>query len=132
MPIILVRQEEALDHAPSYGSSLTPFSAMSRGRLVELVGKGDTFTSQDLQSSTLFGDYRVEGAVMDVSGYNEWLSRITRRVGQSLHQPLPKGNRIAEHMATPYLQANTAELANAIDSYVRETTVARKSLEVGT
>jgi type III restriction enzyme len=93
---------------------------MPRDKLAALLGKGDTFTSQDLQSNTLFGDYRVAGAVMDVGGYNEWLSRITRRVGQSLNQPLPKGNRIAEHLTTPYLQVGTAALATAIDDYVRE------------
>ena len=120
IPFILREQEEALDHAPIDVAGLAPFSAMSRGKLAELIGKGDTFTSQDLQSSTLFGDYRVEGAVMDVSGYNEWLSRITRRIGQSLNQPLPKGNRIAEHLATPYMQVHTTALAGALDEYVRE------------
>src|SRR3546814_21091030 len=82
IPFILREQEEALDHAPIDVSSLTPFSAMSRGKLVELVGKGDTFTSQDLQSSPLFGDYRLEGAVMEVSGSNDWLPPLHRRVGQ--------------------------------------------------
>ena len=55
---------------------------MSRAKLAELLGKGDTFTSQDLQSSTLFGDYRVDCAAMHVSGYNELLSRLTRRVAR--------------------------------------------------
>jgi type III restriction enzyme len=120
LPFILREADESLDHAPIDIHSLPAFSGMSREQLSGLLGKGDTFTSQDLQSSTLFGDYRVEGAVMNVSGYNEFLSRLTRRVGQSLHQPLPKGNRIAEHIATPYLQVNTVALATALDEYVRE------------
>lgn len=120
IPFLLREQEETLEHAPIDVAGLAPFNAMPRDKLAALLGKGDTFTSQDLQSNTLFGDYRVAGAVMDVSGYNEWLSRITRRVGQSLNQPLPKGNRIAEHLATPYLQVGTAALATAIDDYVRE------------
>ncbi|MGN6112421.1 MAG: DEAD/DEAH box helicase family protein [Luteimonas sp.] len=120
IPFLLREQEETLEHAPIDIAALAPFTAMPRDRLAKMLGKGDTFTSQDLQSNTLFGDYRVAGAVMDVGGYNEWLSRITRRVGQSLNQPLPKGNRIAEHLATPYLQVGTAALATAIDDYVRE------------
>ena len=120
IPFILREADETLEHSPIDIAALPPFSAMSRTALAELLGKGDTFTSQDLQSSTLFGDYRVDGAVMNVSGYNELLSRLTRRIGQALSQPLPKGNRIAEHLATPYLQINTVGLATALDDYIRE------------
>lgn len=120
IPFILREVDETLEHSPIDVAALPPFSAMSRTALAELLGKGDTFTSQDLQSSTLFGDYRVDGAVMNVSGYNELLSRLTRRIGQALSQPLPKGNRIAEHLATPYLQINTVGLATALDDYIRE------------
>lgn len=120
IPFILREADDMLDHVPIDIATLQPFAAMSRKALADLLGKGDTFTSQDLQSSTLFGDYRVDGAVMNVSGYNELLSRLTRRIGQALSNPLPKGNRIAEHLAKPYLQVNTAGLAAAIDDYVRE------------
>lgn len=120
IPFILREAEENLDHTPIDISVLPPFGAMSRPALAELLGKGDTFTSQDLQSSTLFGDYRVDGVAMNVTGYNELLSRLTRRIGQALNQPLPKGNRIADHLATPYLQVHTAALAMALDDYIRE------------
>src|SRR3990167_7791275 len=46
--------------------ALPAFTAMTQTQLTAMLGKGDTFVSQDLQSSTLFGDYRVEGAVMNV------------------------------------------------------------------
>ncbi len=52
---------------------------MNLQRFKGLLGQGDMFMSQDLQSSTFFGDYRVVGAVMNVSGYNDFLSRLTRR-----------------------------------------------------
>jgi type III restriction enzyme len=120
LPFILREADETLDHAPIDVHALPPFTAMSRAALAGMLGKGDTFTSQDLQSSTLFGDYRVDGAVMNVNGYNELLSRLTRRIGQAQNQPLPKGNRIAEHLAMPYLQVNTVAIAAAIDEYVRE------------
>jgi type III restriction enzyme len=84
------------------------------------VGKGDTFTSHDLQSSTLFGDYRVDGAVMNVGGYNELLSRLTRRITQALSQPLASGRKVADQWAKPYTQVSSAALASAIDDYIRE------------
>lgn len=120
LPFILREADETLDHAPIDIHSLQAFSGLTPQQLSAMLGKGDTFTSQDLQSSTLFGDYRVDGAVMRVSGYNELLSRLTRRVGQALSQPLPKSNRVAEHLATPYLQVNTIALAEALDDYIRE------------
>jgi type III restriction enzyme len=120
IPFILREADENVDHLPIEIATLLPFSAMPCTELQSLLGKGDTFVSHDLQSSTLFGDYRVDGAVMHVNGYNELLSRLTRRIGQGLSQPLPKGNRVAEHLATPYLQVNTVQLATALDDYIRE------------
>ncbi len=120
IPFILREADESVDHMPIDPMALPAFTALSRGELMDRLGKGDTFVSQDLQSSTLFGDYRVEGGVMQVSGYNELLSRLTRRIGQALSQPLPRGNKVAEHLATPYLQVNTITLATALDDYVRE------------
>ncbi|MGB4225357.1 MAG: DEAD/DEAH box helicase family protein [Candidatus Dechloromonas phosphoritropha] len=72
------------------------------------------------KEDTLFGDYRVDGVVMNVTGYNDFLTRLTRRIGQALSQPLPRGNRIASHLANPYLQVNSAELAAWLDEYIRE------------
>ncbi len=120
IPFILRESDQSVEHLPIDVASLPPFTLMSRAKLAELLGKGDTFTSQDLQSSTLFGDYRVDGAAMNVGGYNELLSRLTRRVSQALNHPLPKGNRIAPHLDRPYLQMNTAALATALDEYIRE------------
>jgi len=55
---------------------------------------------------------------MNVSGYNDFLARLTRRISQALNQPLPKGNKIAAHLANPYLQVNTADLTGALDDYI--------------
>ena len=120
IPFILREAEEGLEHHELDIASLPPFSAMTLADLKGLLGKGDVFISQDLQSSTLFGDYRVDGAVMNVAGYNDFLSRLTRRIAQALSQPLPKGNKIAAHLANPYLQVNTAELAGWLESYIRQ------------
>lgn len=119
IPFILREAEDTLEHLPIDVAGLQPFGGMTRGQLSELVGKGDVFTSHDLQSSTLFGDYRVDGAVMNVGGYNEWLSRLTRRITQALSQPLLDGRKVAAHLAKPYTQVGSAVMATAIDDYIR-------------
>jgi type III restriction enzyme len=121
IPFILQEADELRDHNPIDVTTLPAFMAMTADQLKGMLGKGDTFVSQDLQSATLFGDYRVDGAVMNVSGYNDYLSRLTRRISQALSEPLSKfskGNKIATHLAKPYLQVNTAELTGWIDDYV--------------
>lgn len=120
IPFILGEADEMVEHLPIDVAVLAPFTGLARKDLASMLGKGDTFTSQDLQSATLFGDYRVDGLVMNVGGYNEYLSRLTRRIAQALSQPLPGGNRVSSHMAMPYRQVDTAALAGALDDYVRE------------
>ncbi|MCW5237415.1 restriction endonuclease subunit R [Verminephrobacter eiseniae] len=118
IPFILQEADELRDHQAPDLSRLPSFSGMTLEQLTGLLGSGDRFISQDLQSATLFGDYRVDGAVMDVGGYNEYLSRLTRRISQALSEPLPRGNKIASHLAKPYLQVHTAELAGWLDDYI--------------
>lgn len=118
IPFILREADEENRHTALDITTLSPFTAMARAQLAALLGKGDTFISQDLQSATLFGDYRVDGAVMNVAGYNDYLARLTRRIGQALSEPLPKGNKIASHLAKPYLQVRTADLTGWLDDYV--------------
>ena len=118
IPFILQEADEVRDHHALDLSALPAFTAMTAEQLTGLLGKGDTFISQDLQSATLFGDYRVDGAVMNVGGYNEYLARLTRRISQALSEPLSKGNKVATHLAKPYLQVNTAELTGWLDDYI--------------
>jgi len=120
IPFILREAEQWLEHQTLDINALPPFSALTLVQLKDLLGKGDVFISQDLQSNTLFGDYRIDGAVMNIGGYNDFLSRMTRRISQALSQPLPKGNKIATHLANPYLQVNTAQLTGWLDGYIRE------------
>ena len=118
LPFILQEADELRDHQALDITALPVFNTMTPAQLTGLLGKGDTFISQDLQSATLFGDYRVDGVVMNVSGYNDFLARLTRRIAQALSHPLPKGNKIASHAAAPYLQVNTAELTGWLDDYI--------------
>lgn len=119
IPFILRETDEWVERQAPEMEALPSFSAMNHSELMAMLGKGDVFVSQDLQTSTLFGDYRVNGAVMNVAGYNDFLARLTRRIAQALSHPLPKGNRIAAHLQTPYLQVNTAELTGWLEHYVR-------------
>lgn len=118
IPFILQEADELRGHNQIDVTTLPTFTARTADQLKALLGEGDTFISQDLQSATLFGDYRVDGAVMNVNGYNEYLSRLTRRISQALSEPLPKGDKVATHLAKPYLQVNTAELTGWIDDYI--------------
>lgn len=118
IPFILQEADEYSDHAGLDVAELRPFSSLGLDQLRAMLGKGDTFISHDLQSATLFGDYRVDGAVMNVTGYNDYLARLTRRISQALSDPLPKGNKIATHIAKPYMQVNTAELTGWLDDYI--------------
>ncbi len=121
VPFILREADELLSHLPLDVATLPPFTLMTGAQLKQQLGRGDQFISQDLQSSTLFGTYRVDGAVMNVAGYNDYLSRMTRRIAQGLSQPLPKGNKISNHLGSPYLQVNTAELTGWLDEYIWST-----------
>jgi type III restriction enzyme len=121
LPFIVQETDELRDHQALDVAALPAFTHMTATELSGLLGKGDTFISQDLQSATLFGDYRVDGAVMNVGGYNDYLSRLTRRISQALSEPLSKfskGNKIATHLAKPYLQVNTADLTGWLDDYI--------------
>lgn len=117
IPFILQEQEEQLTHQLNI-SQLLPFKAMSIPQLKTMLGKGDVFVSQDLLASTLFGDYRVDGAIMNVSGYNDYLSRLTRRIGQALNYSVTKSKRISSHIANPYLQGSMVYLAAWLDDYI--------------
>ena len=121
LPFIVREAEEERDHRDIDLTSLPSFTGLSLDQLREMLGKGDQFISQDLQSNTLFGGYRVAGSVMQVSGYNEYLSRLTKRISQALSTPLPKNasnTKISTHHATPYLQVHTAALTGWLDDYI--------------
>ena len=118
LPFIVQETDELRDHQALDVATLPAFTHMTATELTGMLGKGDTFISQDLQSATLYGDYRVDGAVMHVGGYNDYLARLTRRISQALSEPLPRGNKIASHLAKPYLQVNTADLTGWLDDYI--------------
>lgn len=121
LPFILREQEEAMEEITIDPLALEPFGAFAVGKLKEMLGKGDRFHSEDVQERTRFGDYRVEGGVMTATGYNDYLARIVRRITEALSQPITESRgKYANASKFPFVQVNRAELAEGMDSYVRE------------
>lgn len=120
IPMILRDQEEEIDD-PSIDPLKLPVLNTPLGVYIALVGKGDRFVSHDAQTGTQFGDYRVQGGIMTATGYNDYLSRMTRRIAEALNSGLTKSAR-SFNQATqfPGLQVNRAFLTGWIDTYIRE------------
>lgn len=117
IPIILRDAEELIEEQVILPESLPRFAAMDVDELKKLVGKGDSWISTELQSETMFGGYRVSGSVLNVDGYNDYLSRITHRISYALANPVEKGGR--KNVSKPYIGFDTVKLAQAIDTYIR-------------
>ena len=88
--------------------------------LVNHVGTGDRFVSEDAQTGTQYGDYRVDGGVMTATGYNDYLSRMTTRItealGRNLTSSAGKYKSISQY---PVLQAYKPLLTGWLDAYIR-------------
>lgn len=117
IPVILRDAEELIDEQTILPEHLAPFNQMSVNELKAIIGKGDSWISTELQSETMFGDYKVSGSVLNVEGYNDYLSRITHRISYALSNPVEKGGR--KNVTKPYIGFDTVKLAQAIDIYIR-------------
>jgi type III restriction enzyme len=120
IPLILREAEEALGE-PTLDPRSLPAGLLPFDSLKSAVGKGDLFVSEDAQTRTRYGDYRVDGGVMTATGYNDYLSRMTTRVTDAL------GSAITRSAATygaaarfPFLQQYKPQLAGWIDVFIRE------------
>jgi type III restriction enzyme len=120
VPFILREQEEQITTADLDVATLPPFDDMSLAQLKNLIGQQDVFRSQDMQTGTQFGDYRVDGGVMTATGYNDFLARITRRIAESLGAPVTKSSRdFANITKFPFLQVDRPRLSAWVDDYIR-------------
>lgn len=120
LPFVMKEREEELAEREFIIERLAPFTSFTFEALKRLVGKGDQFISEDVESKTRFGDYRVHGGVMTATGYNDYLSRVVRRIGDLLSQPLTASSKVfANKSSFPYLQVNKPQLAGWIDTYIR-------------
>ena len=70
---ILREAEELLSHKPLDIDALPAFTHRTVDQLKEHVGKGDQFYLSVTRKAKVrcLGSYRVDGAIMSVSGYND-------------------------------------------------------------
>jgi len=106
---------------------LPEFGAFTFEQLKATIGKGDVFRSQDVQTGTQFGDYRVDGGIMTATGYNDFLSRLVKRISDSLHAPVTSSSKVFANISRyPYLQVNLPQLSAWVDEFVRRRLFARE------
>lgn len=70
--------------------------------LLKQIGTGDRFVSQDAQTGTQYGYYRVDGGILTATGYNDYLSRMTTRITDaSWTQPDELGGQVQGDQPVP-------------------------------
>lgn len=115
-PMILRESEEALSGERVDPKCLKPFTAYPLAQLRRLFAQdGEVFIGQEMLVKTTFGEYRVHANLFDANCYNEYLQGVVDAVFRRFARV---GGRQARTL--PALQVNLAEIADAIDRYIRE------------
>ncbi|MCO5225124.1 MAG: hypothetical protein M9953_07295 [Thermomicrobiales bacterium] len=119
VPFIVREIDEAMEDPMIDPVALQPCN-FPLAMLMSWVGTGDTFVSQDMQTGTQYGDYRVNGGVMTATGYNDYLSRMTNRIAAAMGANITRSAKAySQSSAFPTLQMNLPMLTGWIDEYVR-------------
>ena len=119
VPQILRDAEEEMQE-PSLDPMMLPVGKHPFDFLKRAVGRGDQFVSEDAQSGTLYGDYRVDGGVMTATGYNDYLSRMTNRIASALGGAITKSaKQYSELSKFPLIQAYLPRITGWLDVYIR-------------
>lgn len=119
IPFIVREAEEEL-RAPTLDPLTLPTSKYQVNLLLRQIGKGDRFVSEDAQTGTQYGDYRVNSGVMTATGYNDYLSRMTTRIANALGGGLTKSaKRYSDMSRFPFLQPYRPLLTGWLDTYIR-------------
>lgn len=119
IPFILEEEEETVSRKEVALEKLAPFGGFTLAQLKSLVGKGDKFTSHDVETGKMFGDYRVDGGIMTATGYNDYIARLVNRVSLMLSEPLTKRS-YANKDKFPYMQIEKPKLAGLAERYIRQ------------
>jgi type III restriction enzyme len=120
VPVVLREQDEELVQRSLDVMTLEVFP-MPLAMLRKKIGQGDVFRSHDVQTGTQFGDYRVDGGIMTATGYNDFLSRMARRIAESLSAPVTGSSNVFANISEfPYLQVNLPVLAGWVDEFIRQ------------
>ncbi|MFE0523342.1 DEAD/DEAH box helicase family protein [Streptomyces sp. NPDC058954] len=119
VPIIIRDADEELKR-PSVDPLALPVSKYQVDWLIRQVGQGDRFVSEDAQTGTQYGDYRVDGGILAATGYNDYLSRMTTRITEALGRNLTtSAGKYKEISQYPILQAYKPLLTGWLDTYIR-------------
>ncbi len=119
IPIIIRDADEEL-RQPTINPLDVPASRFPLDLILKQVGKGDRFVSEDQQTGTQFGDYRVDGGVLTATGYNDYLSRMTTRITEALGRNMTTSARKYKEISQfPILQSYRPMLLGWIDTYIR-------------
>lgn len=119
IPFIIREAEEELSHKPLSYQKLPVFDSFTLIELKKLLGKGDVFISQDIQTNTIIGDYRIHGRMMNATGYNDYLMRIVKRISDIMNQPMKNTGKKSGGKILPHLQINKPALAGLVDGYIK-------------
>ncbi|MBO1765797.1 DEAD/DEAH box helicase family protein [Allobranchiibius sp. GilTou38] len=118
-PIIIRDADEELQQ-PSVDPMALGTSKYQLDWLLRAVGKGDRFVSEDQQTGTQFGDYRVDGGVLTATGYNDYLSRMTIRITEALGRNMTGSAKKFKSISQyPIMQAYRPLLTGWLDTYIR-------------
>lgn len=119
VPVILRDADEEM-RQPSLDPMALPTSRYQASWLIKQVGNGDQFVSEDAQTGTQYGDYRVDGGILTATGYNDYLSRMTTRISEALGRNLTSSaGKYKEISQYPILQAYKPVLAGWLNTYIR-------------
>ncbi len=119
VPFIIREAEDVLEAPRIDIAALSP-SKFPLADLLRQIGTGDRFASHDLATGTQYGDYRVDGGVMTATGYNDYLSRMTTRVSESVSKGFTSSSKKFKELTEfPVLQIHKPLLLRWIDQYVR-------------
>ncbi len=98
-----------------------PQSSLDLDWLLKRLGRGDQFVSEDAQTGTQYGDYRVDSGVMTATGYNDYLGRMTRRISEALAGGITKSAKTYSEISKfPFLQVHLPQLTAWLDAYIRQ------------
>lgn len=117
---LVVRDADEEMREPSLDPLKLPVSKYPFDLLKRSVGKGDRFVSEDAQTGTHYGDYRVDGGVMTATGYNDYLARMTTRITEALGSTITRSaKQYSEASQFPILQTYRPLVTGWLDTYIR-------------
>ena len=120
IPVIIRDADEEMKQ-PSVDPLKLPVSKFQVDWLIRQIGTGDRFVSEDQQTGTQYGDYRVDGGVLTATGYNDFLSRMTTRISEALGRNMTSSaGKYKEISQYPILQAYKPLLAGWINTFIRQ------------